>query len=529
VKRLLWLATLSFAAVLNACGGGSGGSTIPPPPPTGGFSVSSLKGQYAFSMSGTDTAGAYIARTGSFVADGAGNISSAMEDVVDLGSGTSSEVTFAPSNYSMQANGSGVLVLKANSGNGLTLNMVLHSSSQGFLRDTDAGSIGSGTSGSFSLQTTTDFAATALNGKYIFDLSGESLASGTTGVFSTIGNFSANGSGLITAGLIDTNDSNAGLSSAVNILPGTYALDPANGTTFGRGTAQFAGHTYAFYIVDATRLKLIQEDSQGGSSGDAVLQTGAIPTQNAGFTGSFAYLVGGSSTAGPDAVVARFAADGARGIGAISYDENDNGNNPPIHISQGTNISAATYAIDTTNSGSGRGTLTFTDSSHGTFQYVFYLVSPTSGVLQDVSSGIVADGTLLAQTGSPFTLASLAGNYVFNWSGVNIGSSDVENYVGQYALANGTTSNISGVVDGAILGPNGIGGATVNVYADIGTQGTLTLTANGTNNNAYQIVAGNPLGATYNFQAYIVDPNTVMLVGTDQSRVLAGFVSRQSQ
>ena len=113
-------------------------------------------------------------------------------------------------------------------------------------------------------------------------------------------------------------------------LPGTYALDPANGATFGRGTAQFAGHTFAFYIVDATQIMFLQEDSQGGSSGDAVLQSGAIPTNNSGFTGSFAYLVGGSSlsTFGPDAAVARFTADGAGGIGTISYDENNNGAPP---------------------------------------------------------------------------------------------------------------------------------------------------------------------------------------------------------
>ena len=110
------------------------------------------------------------------MADGAGNITSAMEDVVDLGAGTATEVTFAPSNYSVLANGRGVIVLKDNSGNGLTLTMILQSPSQGFLLQTDGGGA---SSGSFNLQTTTDFAATALNGNYVFDFSGESLT-GTT-------------------------------------------------------------------------------------------------------------------------------------------------------------------------------------------------------------------------------------------------------------------------------------------------------------------------------------------------------------
>jgi hypothetical protein len=511
-----------LAAVLSACSGG--GSNIPPPPPAGGFSVSSLKGYYAFSMSGLDTSGAYLARTGSFVADGAGNITSAMEDVVDLSAGAPTEVTFAPGSYSVQANGRGVIVLKDNSGNGLTLTMVLQSSSQGFLLQTDTGVNGTGSVGSFNLQTTTDFAATALNGNYVFDFSGESLTGATPTVVSTIGNISATGNGIITGGVIDINDGNAGVSSAVNILPGSYTLDPANGATFGRGTAVFAGHTFAFYIVDATRIKFLQEDSQGGSSGDAFLQSGTIPTQNSGFTGSFAYLVGGQSTSGPDAAVARFTSNNAGGIGTISYDENNDGSNPPIHISQGSNISSATYAIDTTNAGSGRGTFTFTDSTNGTFTYVFYLISPTSGVIQDVSSGIVADGTLLAQTGSPFTLAGLAGNYVFNWSGVDISSYSVENYVGQYALANSASDNISGVLDATSLGINGVAS-----YPNSGVQGTLTINSGGSANNTYQIAAGSSVSPTYDFQAYIVDANTLLLVGTDKTRVLAGIVSRQSQ
>ncbi len=526
MKRLSWLATLAFAATLTACGGG-GGSTIPPPPPTGGFSVSSLKGQYAFSMSGSDTGGAYLARTGSFIADGAGNITSGMEDVVDLGAATpTAEVTFGASNYSVLANGRGVIVLKDSSGNGgLTLTMDLQSPSQGFLVHTDTGINATATSGSFNLQTTADFLATSFSGNYVFDFSGADSSGVNTSI---IGNIAANGSGAITGGVIDTNDGTNGPSGPVALtLPGTFSLDPTYGATFGRGTAQFVGHTYAFYIVDATQIMFLQEDSLGGSSGNAVLQTGTIPTQNSGFTASFAYLVGGQSTAGPDAAVARFTADAAGGIGTISYDENNDGG--AYHISQGTNISNATYAIDTTNAGSGRGTLTFTDSSHGTFQYVFYLISPTSGVIQDVRSGIVADGTLLAQTGSPFTLSGLAGNYIFNWNGVDLSSSTVENFGGQYVLASSASKNISGVVDGTILGASGFGGGSVNAFNDIGTQGTLTITPDGSANNAYQIVAGNPLGNTYNYQAYIVDANTVFLVATDNTRVLAGFVSRQSQ
>ena len=239
MKRLLWLPTLAFAIALSACSGG--GSSVPPPTPTGGFSLSSLKGQYAFSMSGLDTSENYLARTGSFAADGAGNISSAMEDVMDLSVGTPTEVTFAPGSYSVQANGRGIIVLKDSSGSGgLTLTMVLQSSSQGYLLQTDGNGA---TSGNFILQTATDFALTALNGSYVFDFSGVSLTGATPTVVSTVGYIAATGNGIITGGLNDINDGNTGVSGAISIAPGTFALDPANGATFGRGTAQFAGHT----------------------------------------------------------------------------------------------------------------------------------------------------------------------------------------------------------------------------------------------------------------------------------------------
>src|SRR5208337_578797 len=221
VKRLLWLATLACAAVLTACGG-SGSSSIPPPTPTGGFSVSSLKGQYAYSMSGLDAGGYYISRVGSFSADGAGNISSAMEDVVDLGQATPfGQVTFTGGSYSVQANGRGVIVLQAGSGNGLQLTMILQSTSQGYLLETDGNS---GTSGNFILQTAADFATTALNGNYVFDFSGISLTGAAPTVVSTVGYIAATGNGIITGGLNDINDGNAGISGPVTIAPGTFTL-----------------------------------------------------------------------------------------------------------------------------------------------------------------------------------------------------------------------------------------------------------------------------------------------------------------
>ena len=74
-----------------------------------------------------------------------------------------------------------------------------------------------------------------------------------------------------------------------------------------------------------------------------------------------------------------------------------------------------TYTVDTNQFGGG--TLTWTDTKAGTFSFIFYLASPTQAVFQETDSNIVSDGSFSAQTTSPVSAASLAGDYVLASSG----------------------------------------------------------------------------------------------------------------
>ena len=524
MKRAPLLYIILCSLCLAACGGGDSGGN--PPPPTGNFSNASLNGHYAFSMSGVDLNGGFIARAGSFVADGTGVITAGLEDVISSTSG-GSLVTFTGGTYTIQANGRGLIVLNAATGGGLQLNIVLNSNAQGVMVETDLNATSSGT---LALQTTSDFTETALNGNYVFDFSGLSFAQNVM-PFSTVGQFSLDGNGNLTGGTMDENDGNASAPSGpISLDPGTYQLDTSgNNGTFGRGTLSFAGRDFAFYIVNHNRLKVIEEDSPAATLGDAVLQSGTIATQNSGFTGSFVYLVGGASVVGSqgaDARVARFTSDGNGGIAAISFDENNDGSKR--HISQGSNISAATYSIDTANAGSGRGTFTFTDSNGGTYSYVFYLISPAQAVLQDISDGIVADGPMQAQSGSPFTNANIAGNYAFNWSGIQLGSQNAipfeEDFLGQYELANTSSNNASGVMDFTELGLS-----SNQLFPNTVITGTFTIDGDGTDDNKFQVLNHNSPTVTYNFVAYVVNPSTTYMLVTDNTRVTAGITSQQTQ
>ncbi len=528
MKRILAAMTIAMAGFLAACGGS--GSNITPPPPTGNFSNASLNGQYAFSMSGVDlNSGAYIARIGSLAADGQGHITSGLEDLLDLGSGSSaSQVTFSNGTYQIQANGRGLIVLNVTGGGTLQLSASLQSSSQGYLVQTDGLA---STSGGLELQTPLQFSANAINGKYVFDFSGISFASTTPSVISLIGQFGADGNGNVTGGTADVNDSSFSPTGAVALTASSYQLDTnGNGTNFGRGSMTLDGRTFAFYIVDATRVEMLEEDSLGGTAGPAILQTGVIPTQNSGFNGGFAFLTGGSLTTGnfgPDARVGRFTADGAGGIGTISLHENNDGNN--AQLTPGSGLSSTSYTIDSSNAGSGRGTFTFHNSSIGTVTYVFYLYSPTRAVIQDVSAGIVADGTMVSQSAASFTTASVAGNYSFSWSGVQFVAQSPfdENYVGQYAQTSAATGNIAGVADYAQLGLNTIN--TNGVTLNAGISGTLTIAGDGTQNNTYKIAIGGPTAFTVNFVAYFADGGTVLMVCADGNRTTAGVATPQTQ
>src|SRR6266478_4762480 len=515
MNRLIFPAVAVLALLTVSCGG-SGSSFPTPPPPTGNFSNASLKGTYAFSMSGTDAnanPGAFIARVGSFVADGSGNISMGMEDVFDGGI-LNSALQFTGGTYSIQANGKGTLTLNTLS-SGLGLTIALNSSTKGVMIQTD---LNATSSGSFILQSSSAFTVTAISGPYVFDVSGTDVNGAP---ISVVGQMTTCG-GAITSGIYDSDDGGSLITAQTFGGRGSYSLDPTNGATFGRGTMTFASRNFVFYIVDSTRIRLLETDLQLFTVGDALQQSGA-PTQTA--AGSFSFLIGGSAvlgTAGPIARGGRFTTDASGNVTNVQLDDNNNGS--ITSVASATTIMNPKFAIDTVNAGTGRGTLTFTASASpnaGIFTFVLYFSSATQAFIQPTSNGVVGDGTMLAQTGT-FTAANLAGNYVFDWSGINLTLGFEEDFAGQYALSG--SGAITGVVDFVELAsPSKRNPAFLNIPIT----GTLTINGDGTGANNYTITTGNSPSTTLNYHAYLTGSNTMLLVGVDANRTIAGSASVQ--
>jgi len=511
--------------LLLSCGGNS---SVTPPPPSGPFSNASLTGQYAFSISGQDTtSGGFTGIIGSISADGNGHITAGIADVLDLSvNPPASVISYSGGTYEIQSNGRGVMTLNVTGGGSLQLSLSLQSNQQGILVETDGAATRNGT---LNQQTPAAFSPNSIKGNYVFDFAGVSFAGNSPSIISTIGQFTADGNGNLTGGTIDVNDGAFTPSGAIALTPGAYALDTnGNGTNYGRGMVTINDKTYAFYIVDNTRIKLLEEDSAGGAEGDAMLQSGAIPAKNSDLNGGFVFLTSGSVTAGtvgPISRLGRMSTDGSGNVSKVAFDQNDNGNN--THISEGSNLSAATYSMDTTNAGSGRGTFTFQNSSVGTVSYVFYFYSPTQAVIQDVTPKIVGDGTMMTQIAGPFTTSTVSGNFVFNWNGLQLinPSAYVEHFVGQATQSSTANNNLSGTADFIEIGLTSSNGINLNA----GISGTLTINGDGTQDNPFKIAVGGTSPFTINFKAYIADGSHIFVNCYDSDRTTSGFQVMQTQ
>jgi hypothetical protein len=515
MRRLSLFTAVLFSLYAVACGGGNTTVLPPPPPPPGvNFSNASLNGQYAFSMAGTDFCGGLntlLARAGSFTADGSGHITAGVEDVNDfcIGAGT---LQFTSGSYSIQADGRGTLNLTNKSGT-THYAISLSTTSKGFIVQTDTNA---SASGSFQKQDNTTFSASKVSGGYVFDFNGVDIIGNPESI---IGRFNADGGGGIQQGLFDANDN--GVQSGQLSFTGAYQLDATFGGSSGRFTATVAGHSFAFYIVDATRLKVIGTNPAETLSGEALAQSGT-PFILASLNSNFVFLIGGASGVGPLATAGRFGTDGAGNVtlNSVFLDENNNG--AVTSLPAGT--VTGTYTVDA--NGLGGGTLTITDTLKGTFTFIFYLASPTKAVLQETDSGIVADGSFLAQTASTINAALVNGNYSFVWSGVD--ANGEEDFSGQLNLSNASPSAVMGTTDFNELANLTLANKE-GLFFNIPVTATLTFAANPAGRNAIPTTVKPSSSSNFviNFNAYFVDGNTFFLVNTDSNRVILGTVVRQ--
>jgi hypothetical protein len=538
MKRIFMMLVAGAALWSVSCGGGNG--IVNPPPPVGKYSTASLKGQYVFVTNGeVFSVGAInatpLARTGVFNADGQGNITAGVEDVNADGT-TTLALQITGGSYSVNADGRGALTLNITA-NGTTssidFGIVLTSTSDGLLIDeTSNGNQASTGSGNFVLQTGGPFTVGSVAGPYIFDFAG--LDGNQTNLCpcpeSFVGQFDVNNAGTISTGFFDDNDDFQLSSGAV---VGNFAQDNLNPSfpisTTGRGVAQIAGQDFVFYIVDPTRVRFISTN-RGMLSGDAFAQSNNLPTQVSSINSSFAFIVAGSSGSGGVTRVGRFTANGAT-VTNVLQDTNDSGRFIPTN-----NTNTASISLDPATPG--RGTFTFTDPNfiNAPSKYVFYLSSSSQGVIQEqttTSGGAVvnvADGSITAQTGSPFSGSNITGTYAFNWSGLSLqnGGSfavqDEEDIVGQATVSSLSLSGAADIFQFQSGVPvfDLVASGAISIAGD----GTSSTGSSSRNTMSVKLVKSNT--RTDSFVVYFVNPQLAFFTNNQNAnRVLAGVLKAQ--
>jgi Putative Ig domain len=397
---------------------------------------------------------------------------------------------FSGGSISVATNGLGQLVLNIMSGGNITFEIAVPASALTAGNDTDIriiefdDSTGSVMSGSGVLKTANFNAPPTFKGGYAFSFSGYDTHSQPEVI---VGSFQADGNGNITIGSVDIND--AGTVTSFNTVTGPYSV--GTGNINGLITLKFGSDTlnYGYYQVSPTELLATSSDMTSTTipmvSGIVLQQTG--PFTNASFTGANVLEMTGFTPAPqvgylPEFTLGLFASSGNGNVTA-SYDWVGS-----LQLSPYT----ATYTVAATTA---RTPIT----SGSTTKAILYLVSNTKAFVLSpnvpISSGLVE-----AQTGSPFSNASLKGNYLGDtipWPTLNVVSLVAADGAGNAQF----TSNSSD---------------SKNLQSDQKLSGTYSVDTNG---RAVFTVTGDTTPRIF----YVVSPTKTVFLSGDGGGYLSSF------
>jgi hypothetical protein len=484
-KRVLMaLAAVASIALAASCGSSS---SITKPNPVG-FSNSDMSGTYTFSTAGSDVNQFFVTTAGTLVADGNGKVTGGTMDVVDSDAsiGASGPLSITGT-YSVSSDGRGQIQVNSSFGT-LTYAFVLTSGSHGLITEFDGSATGSG---SIDLQTSVPTLA-QLAGAYAFSLGGIDSNFNALG---TVGSFTLNSSGTITAGVEDFNDSGSPVAAVA--ITGNATAGTGTGPATITFDTTFGTFVYDVYAIDSTHLKFIETDfSTAVLSGDVFSQTGAtIPTGQLAFT-----MSGGVSV--PVAVGGVLTSDASGNFSAGLEDVNSNGSISSTPLAFSGSASAG-------GSVGGRKLVALTNFIPATTVVIY----PSSGGLLMMELDPLNVTLGIAYPQSSVTFGGASQNYGLNLGAFNTDGGFEEDDIAQFTT---TSTSLSGAVDINDDGSVARGRALTGTYtaADSNGRGTAMTT-----------VGGNSF---VSFNYYVVDSSTVLILETDTNQIGTGIVELQS-
>ncbi len=378
------------------------------------------------------------------------------------------------------------------------------------------------------------YADSVFNGSFAFSYTGND----SQGFLAAAGSLVANGTGGISSGVEDISSFLTGIDKQVQIKDtSTYIIGPD-----GRGTAtldtNIGTQTIAFVLTTNQHAIITRFDSAATGSGSAPTGSGSMDQQNLNDIGGSASVISGpyvfsamgtdaSASFNPEAIAGEFSAS----AGVISpvtgaLDIHD-GATSSATITTQTSITSGSYAFDTSNGGSGRGTLTL-NTPAGVLDFAFYIVDSTQLYLVEIdgAQGYLAGAMYSAVTGAQ---GLTAGNYVMTAGGS--ATLPGKTAVGPFAMGAVFASGGSGSVSSGTVDVNNQGTVTANTalsascgYTVDATSGRIDLqlcpSASGATTSEF---------ALYPYQTSdVAQPQHFVVIETDANALSMGVAIQQT-
>jgi hypothetical protein len=516
---------------------------------TVGFGNNVLSGPFAFSTSGRLPNNAFWARVGSFTAGKDGTLSG-IEDTNQGGTPNTvvSQRTFTGS-FSVGPDGRGTMQFcedaRTSCPQGMSatsyFRIVVISPQQAQIIEFSSPTTTSATTiagGEMISQDPAVFNTTngsPLSGIYSFNFAGVSTADAEE---TATGEFSANGHGAISAGStvapvapgeLDINDSVSLTQKSLNLSTYTYSSSGRGTLTLSYGsTSPPTLITFGFYMVSASQAKFIEIDvPASGTTPDSILVGDAYIQQTKptcawtvkiALSGATVLETLGSASGVVVADVGSFmASNGA--VTGVSMDQNSGGT-----YTQPAGSASDNYTMDM--DGCGRGKL-----SIGSHSYVFYIISPSNAVLQEITSGTVAHGLLLPSLPPQggFVNATLTGSYALRLEGTDAAGTagKREDFLGQLTSA-GSGMGLAGDLDLNDFGATQTGCVPLSVNCVAITNGTYSPAPMGSLRATMALhISTAPSATTRNLVLYMVTPTLFYVLDTDASGTAIGAIYNQ--
>jgi len=529
-NRFVLAFALSFLVALAGCSNSSNKST---PPPTGGFTNSNLNGTYVFSFSGSDfTANnsvqstSFFAAAGTLSANGSGGLTGTI-DLVDPELAAVLNVNAVQTGLSVTGNydvtsdgrGTGTLSIAFSSGNvPMGIDFVLSSSSHGLITRFDSNGTGSGTLDA----QTSSLAQSAFAGSFAFGLSGTDSTGNPLG---TVGTFTLDANGNVTAGSQDFNDNgNSENLQALSFLspstvtvgssPGTAQLTTSVSAYGTNGTLNFD-----VWPVDASHLKFIETDGTVNLAGDAFSSTGqSFPA------GTLVFTMSGLDSLGvPLSSGGLITSDGSTTLSGGLQDVNEEGTvaqSPSIN----GGISSANGRTVVSLNGIYNGSIVNSTLETGNYAFAAYPYTYNGAVgveLLEIDNAGITGGNAYLQSSTSIAASqgyglNLSGSFETN--NQTIAETDI--------IAEFTTSGTSAT---GLYDANN-GGGLISDY-NLGSSATYATGTNGRGTFSFpnlQVNNNNSVINTLNFTYYTVDSSTAIFIETDSDQLGLGAFQLQN-